>query len=249
MRRILTILSQKWPEYLLEILVIVIGILGAYTLNNWNEDRKENELKNRLFNELHSRIRSDTTSFNWGMDLLETAGESARILKRFVEEDLPYQEGLDTCLAQLQMIRSIKSDYTAYDRLKSVGIEIIDNDSLKNEIIHYYQDSESFMTFDDRLHKILDELYPKHFVKKWFYNSAIPEDFEKLKDLNEFKVALDYVDRLSEQLTERTQHRKILAMVILRMIEDESDSDFSEGKDPYERRMKNDSLILEKIKE
>jgi hypothetical protein len=43
MRKIISHLRENWIRYGFETMVVMIGILGAYSLNNWNENRKKSD--------------------------------------------------------------------------------------------------------------------------------------------------------------------------------------------------------------
>ncbi len=63
MKKLLDTLSEKWPEYLLEILVLIIGIFGAFELDSWNEARKERRLETKYLKSINADLQSDLSSF------------------------------------------------------------------------------------------------------------------------------------------------------------------------------------------
>lgn len=65
MKRIFKTLSQNWPEYVLEILVITIGILGAFTLNNWKERSDTSDQVYRSLNNLLTELEDDSVQFHY----------------------------------------------------------------------------------------------------------------------------------------------------------------------------------------
>ena len=56
MKRVLSTLKEKWPEYLLEMLVLFIGIYCAFAVENWNENRLEKQHEERVITALHNEF-------------------------------------------------------------------------------------------------------------------------------------------------------------------------------------------------
>jgi hypothetical protein len=64
MKRLLSTLSQKWPDYLIEGAVITVSILGAIALENWNDDRKD-RIKEKVFlEEIHDEFTQNRAQFD-----------------------------------------------------------------------------------------------------------------------------------------------------------------------------------------
>jgi len=55
-----------------------------------------------------------------------------------------------------------------------------------------------------------------------------PENWEELKDVNEFRIALDYCIYSFNRLIDRTEHRKDLVKYILETLEELIESDKTE---------------------
>ncbi|MDA0194801.1 MAG: DUF6090 family protein [Bacteroidetes bacterium] len=88
MKKILETLKLKWPEYLLEIMVITIGILLAFGLNNWNENRKQSKNDIDFLISLKAELSTDTAALSVRKSrLMRINDETSRTLNLFDSAD------------------------------------------------------------------------------------------------------------------------------------------------------------------
>lgn len=204
MKRILHTLSIKWPEYLLEILVITVGILGAFALNNWNENRKSSQEEKILLTDLRSDLLQTVKDFEEDTLYNFHRIQSIKKIEVFITKDLPYSAELDTCFAQINAWSSPYVTNSAYQSLRSEGIKLIQNRALRNNIVNLYDGELTHLT-DDYDHaewvyyeSVMMPFYSKNIrrIDDFSNNKAQPNDFEALKQNDEFKNILSMIIRL-----------------------------------------------------
>jgi hypothetical protein len=165
-QRLLT--DNKFSKYLLyavgEILLVVIGILIALQINNWNEERiKDNAVRSHL-ESLADAIEDDIRELTISMEfnefrfhswqyLLRMSGIYMDSLKDIPRSDTfiidvwrkPFPENIDTHFTH-QSMRQINDaflgmvfNYSAIKEINNLGvISDIENDSLRAKIDNYY---------------------------------------------------------------------------------------------------------------
>jgi hypothetical protein len=159
MKRIFSILKQKWPEYILEILVITIGILGAFALNNWNEHNKAKALEKEYITRLIEDLNKDKIHIGQEKMNAQLRLEVTLFIYDMITSDQPVFEDTSRFVVGIQMIgrtnRPKINDATFEDLISSGNASIIQNKALFNEIRSYYRNIpfEWFDEYTDRMWK------------------------------------------------------------------------------------------------
>lgn len=144
MKRIFTTLAQKWPEYLLEILVITVGILGAFALNNWNEDRKQKTFERGLLEQLRIGLSKDVSDLNSNILEHQQSVTSQRKITEWLKSEDPYVDSLCWDFGTSNAYTVFISNDDAFKTLNSYGVGTLRNDSLKNVLINLYEQTYDY---------------------------------------------------------------------------------------------------------
>ena len=127
-----------------EIVLVVIGILIALQINNWNENRKSSQIEHYYLNSLGNSIKQDTIDINF---TLREINRTVNLIDSLSDNSTMSgsQETLSELLPSLYMSTfNLKIETSTIDDLKSTGnLNLIKNKSLSELLLIYYTDIKS----------------------------------------------------------------------------------------------------------
>jgi hypothetical protein len=214
--------TGKYFKYAIgEILLVVIGILIALQINNWNEERKSKKLEKVFLTQILKSLKSDLgrTRGIYKFRALEKNNAISQLINELNQENLPHDSILYPLFNKIGITLSFNYDKGAYESLKSQGLNIIQNDSLRQKIVRIYENDLplgiEFINLNRQFQHQLRENYELELTEYNFERSkngkwvgGIDVDFKKIKNSNTLKklirleeeVALNYKYRLENEI-------------------------------------------------
>jgi len=168
------ILSEnEFSKYLIyaigEIVLVVIGILIALSINNWNEGNKRKLKEREILLHMKRNLESDLQQ-DYPNKVLENALKSTTIVLDHLEQGKPYNDSLDYHFAWIPAYTRHMPNTTAYENLKTIGFDIISNDTLRENYQKLYAFNYKLREFQKNELAYKNMLEFKGFYKKHFRN-------------------------------------------------------------------------------
>ena len=123
-----------------EILLVVIGILIALQLNNWNTEQKAASEELKILQEMRYNLAGDLEDCYWNINKQSDLSRSNSSVLRHLQELTPLNDSLEFHYGNLIYSTTQRRNMSAYDHLKAKGIDLIQNDSLRRNITAVYSE-------------------------------------------------------------------------------------------------------------
>lgn len=139
-QRLLT--ENKFSKYLLyavgEIVLVVIGILIALQINNWNETRKLRIQELNYLENLRTDLELNVAELNQYIDIRTSSIESAnKVLEYFEDKPLTDLNDLNFHATNVYIWHKFTQHDNTYQELVNSGnLTLISNDSIKNGLLN-----------------------------------------------------------------------------------------------------------------
>lgn len=162
-----------WKKRGFEFITMFVAVISAFALNNWNENRRDSNSENKILIEISNGLVKDLEDIKGNILGHENGIKSCNFFRKsFVGKNLETDSTLYHFFNLTRDFVSVQNK-AGYETLKSKGLELIKNDSLRREIISLYE-------YDFNILRKLEEEYSElQFQDSYFkeINAALAPNF------------------------------------------------------------------------
>ena len=154
-------LAGRYLPYAIgEILLVMIGILLALQVNNWNEKRKATELQIDILNDLKLSLESDLSDVENKIVIQGRIIDHQTIFIDWIESNQHFSDTLSESIFRAYDWTNFDAYDGPFETLKQLGMHNIDNDSLRTQISKLYDIIYTdYYLISIKYEKLVSELY------------------------------------------------------------------------------------------
>jgi len=130
-----------------EIFLVVIGILIALQVNNWNENRKTKTIEKVILTQLKKSLERDKWNLENNVNLYNKSFKASSWIIETYEKEGEISNAIIDSIPYTSPYVAFPSDLAGYKQLESKGIEIISNENLRIRILEYYENTTKWILF------------------------------------------------------------------------------------------------------
>ena len=193
--------TGKYLKYAIgEILLVVAGILIALQINNWNEGVNNRALELKLLESIYESLEADLADTKGNIAIHKRGiRDLNKVIDALTGNSEINQDSLSSQMAAGMLPSRFVYSTSAFETVKGKGVNIISNDSIRNQIIELYDGRYRFflknedVVIEHTMYGIkevfpgrIDAAYDYSVSTSNFYGNLRPLDVNRLKEDEEF---------------------------------------------------------------
>ncbi len=162
-----------------EIVLVVIGILIALQINNWNEQKKQSQKEHKILREIKENVETNVLIFQQAIKQQEAIIQDLDLFVDMVRSQSFNNDSINILF--LLVPESVSLASTGFESLKTIGFDLISSDALRTEII------QLFNVEYPQLQAVVNNVWPGHnagiiipMIKKHF--EVLSGSYAKITD-------------------------------------------------------------------
>lgn len=209
--KVLQLIREMWPAYVIEVLVITLGISITIAMEKWRDDVKEQQLEKIYVQNLASNINADQTLLISVIQRTDKIIEKGSQLMFFLQNPKNSPDAADGISEDVRAILDrpkFQANDATFSDLKSSGnLHLIEDIELKNILFSYYTTTESIKEVQNAEQMATINISGPFFLKR--FSLAEPENATQNKNIKNNAGLLGSVE-FKNNVSLRVENRKEL---------------------------------------